>query len=63
MKLQAKKVSELTGQQAKCYALKIAGKVLKKDEGVKKSVVEKELMIEDYKVVLFSGIPQHQRLT
>jgi hypothetical protein len=35
---------------------------VKKDKGVKKSVVAKEIMLEDYKDVLFTGEPQYRRM-
>jgi hypothetical protein len=35
---------------------------VKKDNGVKKSVVAKEIMLEDYKDVLFTGKPQYRKM-
>jgi hypothetical protein len=35
---------------------------VKKDKGIKKNIVAKDLMLEDYKDVLFTGIPQHRRM-
>jgi hypothetical protein len=61
MKLRAKK--SLSSQDCKhCYALKVGGKEIKKDKGVKKSVASKELTLEDYKAVLFSSIPQYRKM-
>jgi hypothetical protein len=35
---------------------------IKKDKGVKKSIVAKEIMLEDYKDVLFTGKPQYCKM-
>jgi hypothetical protein len=37
-------------------------KEVKKDKGMKKSVVSKERMFEDYKAILFSGISQYRKM-
>jgi hypothetical protein len=33
---------------------------VKKDKGIKRNVIAKDLMLEDYKDVLFTGIPQYR---
>jgi hypothetical protein len=35
---------------------------VKKDKGIKKNIVAKEIMLEDYKDVLFTGKPQYRRM-
>jgi hypothetical protein len=35
---------------------------VKKDKGIKKNIVAREIMLEDYKDVLFTGIPQYRRM-
>jgi hypothetical protein len=35
---------------------------IKKAKGVKKNIVAKEIMLEDYKEVLFTGKPQYRKM-
>jgi hypothetical protein len=35
---------------------------VKKDKGIKKNIVAREIMLEDYKEVLFTGKPQYRRM-
>jgi hypothetical protein len=35
---------------------------VKKDNGIKKNIVAREIMLEDYNEVLFTGIPQYRRM-
>ena len=55
-------IDEFVGLRAKLYSYKmLKGKESKKCKGVKKSVVKKSIVHEDYKKCLFTGKEQLRR--
>ncbi len=56
-------ITEFVGLRAKCYSFITSdGKAEKKCKGVRKYVVENNMMHENYKETLFSGIPQYRAM-
>ena len=61
--VRGKVIDEFVGLRAKLYSYKMfEGEEIKKCKGVKKSVVKKSIMHEDYKKCLFTGKKQLRKM-
>ena len=61
MKL-GKQIEEFVGLRAKLYSFRTHDNEVKRAKGVKKSVIQKNIKMEEFKQVLFSGEQVHKTM-